>query len=604
MRVIKEWLRTATSKQKALIFVGVVLLGWLLIAKLGGWLILIAVVIGIAAFLIRKYGGQVRPRPATTTTTERRGNMPKWVINLILVVVSILIGVGLWFWLGWWLIGIVILVPLAAWAVVFISRSLADQGYFKARVPESSTVIITKDRSAWRFYVAASGKLRTKMVRWCKKKNKQAGCADKEESEQRYQMVGGDQGGLVWVGIPPISRVHERWDNARDEGDPNKALHSVSLKDTTWFYRSAHQGGPIKDDEGKVVQEAREGLSSGYDSNGVPDYESGDPVGVASAMAIYTVVEDPELAVFGVSHREEAIRGICFDAWRVTLSTLLFLEEVEVEAPSIPVASPTGTAEESAQERTAEGLAPDVKAMEFKFRPGILERAPWELRVRLGLAVRRKSEPEGESADDHEKPSKKKDWVTAGGWWYRRRTRNESLPVGSPAHRCQKDWGTRLFEVAITDLEETEGLRATLAMRLKAIFKAISIMEESKGTAAANILLGESMGRKLKAMLAPFMVKGVSVEQAQQNFLAWFQASIIPDMPADGRTMLFPYGMGGTGSTQGLDPGMWNNPIMALPIAMQLAQAFADGQGKGEKSDSKGEKSDSKVKKDEKSTTK
>lgn len=382
---------------------------------------------------------------------------------------------------------IIALIVLIKFSVEIFVRKLGDIGKFFVRIAENTALSIMFDRRLDIMLIAVPGEEMERWKEFCAKKNKAAGY-------EKFILLK-KSGGLYYIGVPWKHKVYEWWETEKDKEQGIKVLHSVDLAETIISYPSADPGVKINDPDG------------------VPNYESADPVEVTSSLVVYFVIRDPEKALFSVRYRKEAMKKQIFPVWRATLSMMSFYEYTS----------------SNSKETTGEKEVARAKGE-------ILQLANQKLRASLGLLV----EKEGVLV----KPEKYDSSIVA---------------------MFENDWGMWIRDVVVTDLEEKgTTIRDALAKRLEAKATALALVEKTAGEVKktimdaeankqANILLGE--GEKalselrgkgeasyIASVIDSFTVGSTTNEakaKAAEHALAARYYDTMKNLPADGRQLIY-----------------------------------------------------------------
>lgn len=168
-----------------------------------------------------------------------------------------------------------------------LKRECADIGWFWVRVPEMSALVIFKDRSLHKILIAATGSRREEFVKLARKRNTEMG------REVFIVIPHGKE--LHWVGCPWLGYQVYTWyeksgDEDRAEVDPR---HSLNLTRRT------------------------------IDLD-MPKVDSGDPISITAKVVVILEIADPEKFLFNVKYAMEEMEKSIFEAWRNTITTLLY----------------------------------------------------------------------------------------------------------------------------------------------------------------------------------------------------------------------------------------------------------------------------------------
>lgn len=346
-----------------------------------------------------------------------KGNKIAKIIGIALIILIIFLAIpGKFKGVIVWTVTIILMAVLTVVipiGVEILIRWMADRGIFWVRTPENTALAIMRDRRLDTMLIAVLGEKRAVWQTFCDIKNAAAGRDKFVLMEKR--------GGLHYIGRPWVQKVYEWYETTSDEDVHINALHSIDLSETIISYPSADK-----------------------DPEGVPNYESGDPVEVRSSLTFYLLVKDPEKALFAVPYRKEAIKKQVFPIWKTVLSALSFYEYA--------------TKEEGKED--------------VKIRGEILQLSSQKLKVALGLLVK--------EGDGFKQPDK--------------------YEKGSVVGMIEEEWGMWVRDVVVNDLEETgTKIRDALARQLEAKATALALVEEKEGQKKATILTAE--GQKQKDIL-------------------------------------------------------------------------------------------------------
>lgn len=443
-------------------------------------------------------------------------------------------------------------------------RKLAEKGQFFAICPTNKMLAIEKYGNLHKLIFAPTDARRNEISRWAKK-------IEKLEGKHKPLVLEKGSSGLVWVGYPQIYRVRSYYltkldERADKEGNKkDKEHHSLYLGEIVLHWDSAHKG-----DDGK------QGISSGYEEDGIPDFESGDPVQVASAATLYLRAADFTKPLYAVNHLKDAIRDAFLDVYRRTLSELRFFLVTKEAGKSDDEASGSTTQAEKKAEEMLEN-----------YKPEILQRANRLLEVNLGIARWKtkeeiKNELSGLFNKGKEEERENIDPI-------------ELLPrprKGSVAARILKDWGMRITDVAITDLEELGKIREKLAGLIEVQIKRTEIRTEALGNKEKDELEGTGTMRKLLQTIRSFETDEekmkLSIDEyipsggALAQFQQWFTRETWGKMSDKGSFYILP-GMSEDGSTPSDVIGWLKKLAVSSPFAKKILEETLGSEKKEEK---------------------
>lgn len=203
-----------------------------------------------------------------------------------------------------------------------LKRECADIGWFWVRVPEMSALVIFKDRSLHKILIAATGSRREEFVKLTSKRNSEMG------REVFEVVLHGRE--LFWVGCPWLGYQVYSWyeksgDEDREEVDPH---HSLNLTRRT------------------------------IDLD-MPKVDSGDPISITAKVVVILEIADPEKFLFNVKYAMEEMEKSIFEAWRNTITTLLYFFKREDAMEVNPELSLQASAKLNSRLGLADGESPE-----------------------------------------------------------------------------------------------------------------------------------------------------------------------------------------------------------------------------------------------------
>ncbi len=287
----------------------------------------------------------------------------------------------------------------------------------------------------------------------------------------------------------------------------------------------------------------------------IPNYDSSDPIGVASDLRLLTRAHDPFKVIYSIDFPISAIRALVLTHWRETISELSFAELLE------------RTTEEVEQQESAAASKHELtkKVME-KLIPAILQVANTNLRLKLGIWQRKdeafakidslnlsndkKQELKGKletrtikvkklgksggSTEDFDLYVRRMNFVP----WLEERYPEESLPADLIYHA----WGIFLRDAFVTDLElADEADRKKLSLQVEAMFKRRERIILADAEQIEFEKQGLGLARKLEAQLQVLTGKDkVSLAEAENVLtqLTYYQETL-KNLPKEGRQLFF-----------------------------------------------------------------
>lgn len=421
---------------------------------------------------------------------------------------------------------------------------LGENGKWFGIVNTMKVVFVEKYGKLHKIYLNPTSDLLRETEDWKNKKEGKRESGESEESdkdpekEKIYEVVIVKGSGLFWLGPPWIYKIRafpwsvhdkKRYLEEGETDDPEKKIpHSLFMGDYTLRLKSRWQGPDKK------------ALSSGYDEHGVPNYETADPVQVASALTLIFRIKDYEKAGYRLQYPKDTMQDMILGEWREVLGSHKFFSEILSDLDQ--EGKEEGGEKTAGKRKSMSNLDDmDIEKLLGKYKPEIIQVAAKYLAVQLGIA---------KWNDDKER----------GQITY---IEPENYTEGTVAYKLWDVYGIQLIRVVVTDLEEISGSGkdGTVREKLESLLRELTdrrttlIKADAEARASAIEALGEE--RKIKAKIRAFEVdpekKRVKLDEydpspeAVRAYLQERGLAVLEKLPKEGRSLFF-QGMPGSDS--------------------------------------------------------
>jgi len=433
----------------------------------------------------------------------------------------------------WTTIALAIVVILGYAGVAAALMSLGKRGLLWVIVPFNRMMAILKMGQLYVLLFSPSPEMLDYIEWWCGTMKGKVLC----------RIIPPGKSALVWIGYWKVYTVLAWWLFARDKVDPEKAAelarHSVSFGDETWVKLSSY-----KDEKGKP-------LGSGWQEDGVPTYETGDPAEIAMAVAIYPRAWRFDRVFSGVKEFPgDAIWPKVLDVLRYTLADLKLFTDL------------FGKAEEAAQNAGKDEVMRIAKEMLSAYKPEVLRKASDLWRFNLGITRRIiiKDAAGNETYEyEYRLPILEEEFDSSQIETYRRIlhlgnrpaaeiTSDHCIQEGTTAHYILKVYGFWLRDAKLVDLEELSGIRDKLAGIITQAIDTWTQVVKATGESEAEKIhgMGDELGEKFRQRgleTDPEKMKGkiedyAASPGARDAHLTKEGLKTLREMPAKGRQLI------------------------------------------------------------------
>lgn len=406
-------------------------------------------------------GGGLPPdpgRPGGSDQDKRKDKFAFWgiLLSLLVLIVASIVAIvygaikkdALWFAL--WLIptSIIIIAALVFWRFVVpvLVRALADKFWFWARPKEKHAIVVMKENKLDCVYVVCSDEERREQFE-----------ALEKEKPGKLKVVP-EGGEIFYIGVPWVYRVLRWWGLSEDADnrpeDPQRELYLAER--TIDFVPIGKESARRSDLAGAIGDESRTVIRGV-----IPPIDTKDPIQVEVIMIVSWEVVDPEKALFAVKYYEEAIEKELISLLREMMGQFEYVPKGEEGSEGEFEISP------ELQLKSRRTFVLDYVGTSRLARQG--EFGYKRDKKKCGLIPR---DPFSSNPDDYFKE-------------------------GTPADRIFRNWGIRLKQIRIEDIDPMKELRAAVNAKTIAKANAAAKVKEAEGEATKIRKLAEAEKDKL-----------------------------------------------------------------------------------------------------------